>query len=36
MHTWADAFVWSLLPVPEDPDISQLADPIASHLTRTE
>jgi predicted AlkP superfamily phosphohydrolase/phosphomutase len=32
MHTWDDAFVWSLLPVADDPDISQLAGPILSHL----
>jgi predicted AlkP superfamily phosphohydrolase/phosphomutase len=32
MHTWDDAFVWSLLPVPDDPDISQLAAPILRQL----
>jgi predicted AlkP superfamily phosphohydrolase/phosphomutase len=32
MHTWDDAFVWSLLPVPEGPEISQLAAPILDYL----
>ena len=32
MHTWDDAFVWSLLPMPDDPDISRLAGPILSQL----
>jgi predicted AlkP superfamily phosphohydrolase/phosphomutase len=30
MHTWGDAFLWTLLPVPEDPDVS---DP-ASHIVK--
>jgi predicted AlkP superfamily phosphohydrolase/phosphomutase len=32
MHTWEDAFIWTTLPIPDDPDISQLAAPIVSHL----
>jgi hypothetical protein len=32
MHSWDDAFLWTLLPVPDDLDISQLAAPILSHL----
>jgi predicted AlkP superfamily phosphohydrolase/phosphomutase len=32
MHTWDDAFVWSLLPVREEPDISEVARPITAHL----
>ncbi len=32
MHTWDDAFVWSLLPLPDDPEISELARPIVEHF----
>jgi len=32
MHTWDDAFVWSLLPLPDDPEISHLAPAIVSWL----
>ncbi len=32
MHTWDDAFVWSLLPIPDEPEISQLAEPILVHI----
>ncbi len=30
MHTWEDAFVWSRLPVPEEPEIADLADVIVA------
>lgn len=33
MHTWDDAFVWSRLPVPDDPEISQLAGVIEGWLS---
>lgn len=33
MHTWDDAFVWSLLPIPDDPEISHLAPAIVNWLT---
>ena len=32
MHTWHDAFVWSKLPVPDDPEISDLASVIVDWL----
>jgi len=32
MHTWDDAFVWTLLPLPDEAEISQLAGPILDHL----
>ncbi len=32
MHTWDDAFVWTTLPLPDSPDISQLAKPILNYL----
>jgi len=32
MHTWDDAFVWSRLPIPDDPEISQLAPAIMDWL----
>jgi predicted AlkP superfamily phosphohydrolase/phosphomutase len=32
MHTWEDAFVWSALPVPDDPEIADLADVITRWL----
>lgn len=32
MHTWSDALVWSLLPVPEEPEISNLAGPLVDWL----
>jgi predicted AlkP superfamily phosphohydrolase/phosphomutase len=33
MHTWDDAFLWSLLPVPDDPDISEPAGAIVEWLS---
>ncbi len=33
MHTWEDAFVWSLLPIPDDPEISQIAPVIVDWLS---
>jgi len=33
MHTWDDAFVWSLLPIPDDPEISQIAPAIVDWLS---
>lgn len=33
MHTWDNVFVWSRLPLPVDPEISQLAEPIEGYLT---
>jgi len=33
MHTWDDAFVWSLLPIPDDPEISNLAPAIVDWLS---
>jgi predicted AlkP superfamily phosphohydrolase/phosphomutase len=33
MHTWDDALVWTRLPVPQDPEISDLAGPIQDWLT---
>ncbi len=32
MHTWGDALAWSKLPVPDDPEISDLARPIVDWL----
>jgi predicted AlkP superfamily phosphohydrolase/phosphomutase len=32
MHTWDDAFLWTLLPVPENPDISEPAAAILDWL----
>ena len=32
MHTWDDAFLWTLLPVPESPDISEPAAAILDWL----
>ena len=32
MHTWDDALVWTLLPVPEEPEIAALAGAITAHL----
>jgi len=34
MHTWDDAFLWTLLPVPESPDISEPATAILDWLTK--
>ena len=28
MHTWDDAFVWSRLTLPEEPEISDIASPL--------
>jgi len=33
MHTWGDAFVWSKMAVPEDPEIADLAGVISGWLT---
>jgi len=33
MHTCDDAFVWSLLPIPDDPEVSHLASPIVAWLS---
>ncbi len=33
MHTWDDAFVWSRLPIPDDPEISRIAPVIADWLS---
>jgi predicted AlkP superfamily phosphohydrolase/phosphomutase len=33
MHTWDDAFVWSLLPVPDGPEISDLAGVLVQWLS---
>ncbi|NIM06598.1 MAG: hypothetical protein GTO55_09185 [Armatimonadetes bacterium] len=33
MHTWGDAFVWSRLPVPDDPEIANLAGVIMEYLS---
>jgi hypothetical protein len=32
MHTWDDAFVWSGLPIPDDPEIGELAAVIEGWL----
>lgn len=32
MHTWPDAFLWSALPTPDDPEISQVAGMIEEWL----
>jgi predicted AlkP superfamily phosphohydrolase/phosphomutase len=33
MHTWEDAFVWARLPIPERPEIADLAGPITEFLS---
>ncbi len=32
MHTWDDALVWTTLPLPQTPEIADLAGPIMGHL----
>ncbi len=32
MHTWDDAFVWSRLALPEEPEISDIASPLCGWL----